>query len=72
MVLLSLVMRAHRSYAGDSKPLLQSLVVDPKSAGQCILRMADVTADAGQRMWLFGTVTTESGPRNIKARLSAT
>ena len=54
------------------KQLLNAMVVDPKNPGQCILQVPSIKIEDGEapdarRLWVFGAVTTESGPRSIKA-----
>ena len=45
-------------------------MVDPKSAGQCVLRVESLpikSGEAARRLPLFGAVSTECGPRSVKA-----
>lgn len=60
---------ASSNSSAAAKELLKALIMDPKNPGQCVLHLPSLSVKDGddpRKLWVFGTVSTESGPKSIK------
>ena len=64
--------RLRSNSSAAAKELLKALIMDPKNPGQCVLHLPSLSVKDGddpRKLWVFGTVSTESGPKSIKVTL---